>query len=106
MARTSGYKRRRSDEVKPFRPRETQKTAMLDLRRSASFRYDLREIMTHYEVSESVAASAVASIIAKGSRVSIESARNFVLEQEKLGSYSREVSDEICNLLDRWSRYR
>jgi hypothetical protein len=79
---------------------------MLDLRRFASFRYDLREIMSHYEVSESVATSVVASIIAKGSRVSIASARAYVLEQEKQGSYSSEVSDEICNLLDRWSRYR
>lgn len=92
--------------MKPYRPRETQKTAMLDLRRSATFRYDLREIMSHYQVSESVAASVIASIIAKGSRVSIESARTYVLEQEKLGSYSSEVSNEICDLLDRWSRYR
>jgi hypothetical protein len=106
LARTTGYKRRRSDELKPFRPHETQKTAMLDLRRVTTFRYDLREIMSHYEVSESVATAVVASVIAKGSRVSIESARTFVLEQEKQGAYSSEVSNEICNLLDRWSRYR
>ena len=106
MARNSGYKRRRYDEVKPIRPLESQKTSMLNLHRMSSFRYDLREIMSHYEVSESVSTSVIASIIAKGSRVSIESAMSFVREQEKMGAYSNEVSEEICSLLDRWARYR
>lgn len=106
MARNSGYKRRRYDEVRAVRPLENQKTSMLNLHRMSSFRYDLREIMSHYEVSESVSTSVIASIIAKGSRVSIESARSFVREQEKMGAYSSDVSEEICNLLDRWARYR
>jgi hypothetical protein len=79
---------------------------MLNLHRVTTFRYDLREIMSHYEVAESVARSVIASVIAKGTRVSIESAKNYVREQEKAGMYSAEVSDEICNLLDRWGRFR
>ena len=106
MARNSGYKRRRYDEVRVARPLENQRTSMLNLRRVTTFRYELREILSEYEVSESVATSVLASVIAKGSRVSIESARDFVRDQEKNGSYSVEVSDEICNLLDRWARFR
>ncbi len=106
MARNTGYKRRRSDELREFRPRESQKTAMLNLHRVSSFRYDLKEIMSHYEVSEAVATSVIASVIAKGFRVSIESARAFVRDQGRLGAYPVEVSDEICSLLDRWSRLR
>jgi hypothetical protein len=106
LARTSGYKRRRYDGVKPIRPLESQKTSMLSLHRTTSFRYDLREIMSHYEVNEGIAASVVATVLAKGSRVSIESAKAYVRDQQKTGAYPSEVSDEICDLLDRWSRYR
>ncbi len=79
---------------------------MLNLHRATTFRYDLREIMNEYEVNESVMATVIASIIAKGSRVSIESAKDYVRDQEKTGAYASEVSDEICSLLDRWARYR
>ena len=79
---------------------------MLNVRRMSSFRYDLREILDNFDVSETVAGSILASIVAKGSRVSIESAKVFVREQEKAGAYPSEASEEICSLLDRWSTYR
>ena len=79
---------------------------MLNLRRVSSFRYDLREILGHFEVNETIAGSILASIVAKGSRVSIESAKAYVRDQEKTGAYPREASEEICSLLDRWSTYR
>ncbi len=79
---------------------------MLNVRRMASFRYDLREILSNFDVNETIAGSILASIIAKGSRVSIASAKEFVREQEKTGAYPREASEEICSLLDRWSTYR
>lgn len=92
--------------MRAIRPLENQRTSMLNLHRLTTFRYDLREIMSHYEVSETVAGSVIASVVVKGSRVSIESAKAYVREQEKTGAYPVEVSDEICNLLDRWSRSR
>jgi hypothetical protein len=79
---------------------------MLNLHRVTTFRYDLREIMSHYEVNETVATSVIASVIVKGSRVSIASAKAYVRDQEKAGAYPNEVSEEICSLLDRWSRSR
>jgi hypothetical protein len=79
---------------------------MLNLRRATVFRYDLREILAQFEVNETVAGSIMASIVAKGSRVSIESAKTFVREQVKMGTYPSEASEEICSLLDRWATYR
>lgn len=79
---------------------------MLNLHRGNSFKYDLREIFSQYEISESTSASILATVLAKGSRVSIESAKAFVRDQEKAGAYPSEASEEICDLLDRWSRYR
>jgi hypothetical protein len=79
---------------------------MLNLNRVTTFRYDIREIMSHYEIDEAVASTVIASVIAKASRISIASAMSYVREQEEAGSVKKEVSEEICDLLDRWSRYR
>ena len=79
---------------------------MLNLSRLSAFKYDLREIMSHYEINESSASSVVASVIAKSSRVSIDSAISYVREQEKNGLYPIESLREICNLLDRYSKIR
>lgn len=107
MARRSGgYKGRRSSEPRYRSPRESEKTTMLNLSRLNAFKYDIKEIMSHYEINEAAASSVMASVIAKSSRVSIGSAIDYVREQEKTGLYPRETLDEICNLLDRYSRLR
>lgn len=106
LARTTGYKRRKNFEYRAFRPRETERTPMLNLHRVSIFRFDLKEIMSHYEVEESMARSVMASVIAKGTRVSIDSAKDFVREQVSAGAYPEEASEEICDLLDRWSKLR
>jgi len=79
---------------------------MLNLNRITSFRYDLREIMSHYRVDESVASSVMATVIAKGSRVSTASAKAYVKGQEKAGMYPKEVTNEVCDLLERFSKRR
>jgi hypothetical protein len=79
---------------------------MLNLNRISSFRYSIREIMTHYQVDEAKASSIVATVIAKGSRLSIASARSYVNGQQKEGNCPREATDEICALLDKYSKYR
>jgi len=104
--RSGGYRGRRTNEPRIHSPRESEKTTMLNLSRLSAFKYDLREIMSHYEINEAAASSVVASVIAKSSRVSIDSAIAFVQEQEKTGLYPRESLHEICNLLDRFSKLR
>jgi len=100
------FKGRRYNEPSIPEPRESERTTMLNLSRLTVFRYDMREIMAHYKLEESVAASLMASVIAKASRISINTARDYVIDQEKAGAYPREVTDEICDLLDRFSKLR
>jgi len=107
LARSSGrYKGRRSNEPKFHPPSESDRTAMLNLGRITTFRYGMREIMSHYEIDEATSSSLIASVIAKGSRMSISSARDFVRDQEKTGMYPKAVTDEICDLLEKFARYR
>lgn len=105
-ARRTGYRGRRRNEPRRYSPRETEKTTMLNLGRLSSVKYGLKEIMAHYEVDEAVASTVIASVIAKGSRISIASAREYVKDQETAGLVSHDVSKEICILLDQHSKLR
>ncbi len=79
---------------------------MLNLHKLIPFRFDIREIMANYKVDEAIASSVIASVIAKASRISIKTAKEYVCEQEKAGRYPSQVTGEICDLLDRYSKYR
>lgn len=79
---------------------------MLNLGRLNSIKYGLREIMGHYEVDEAIAHTTIASVIAKGSRISISAAVAYVKEQEKAGVISPAVAQEICMVLDQHSKLR
>ena len=107
MARRSGkFKKHGKRDFRRRPPRCTDRTSMLNLNRITPFRYDIREIMSHYEVDEAIASTVIASVIAKASRISVASARTYVREQEKESRYPKEVTAEICDLLDRYSKYR
>lgn len=79
---------------------------MLNLGRLTSLRFDMKEVMSHYRIEESLASAVMASVIAKGSRISIDSARDFLAEQEKAGACPREALLEISDLLDKYSKLR
>lgn len=107
MAYSRGrYKGRRSSGPRSYSASSNERTPMLNLHRVTTFTYDLKEILTHYKISDAVAPSLIASVIAKASRISIDAAISYVREQEKAGTIPREASDEICNLLARWSKLR
>jgi len=104
--RSGGYKGRRNSVPRVHSPRESEKTVMLNLSRLSAFKYDMKEIMSHYEISDDAARSVMASVIAKSSRVSIDSAMAYVREQEKTGLYPKESLHELCDLLDKFSKLR
>jgi len=106
VGQSRGYRGRRRTEPRKYSPRETEKTTMLNLSRLNAIKYDLREIMTHYKVDEAIARTVIASVIAKGSRISIATARTYIREQEKAGLVTHDVCSEICSLLDQNSKLR
>lgn len=79
---------------------------MLNLHRINPFRYDMREIMGYSEMDESTTPSFIASVVAKASRVSTKEAKEYIREFEVKGDISKRDADDICRLLDRYSKYR
>ena len=85
---------------------DNTRITMLNLRRLGSFRYDIRDILAHTDIDEALASAVVANVIAKASRVSIADAKTYVREIQAQGGLHQDVADDICSLLDRYSKYR
>jgi len=81
-------------------------TLMLNLGRLSTFRYDFKDILRRHRLEGPAASSLMATVIAKASRISIGSAKAYVREQELAGVCPKAASDEMCNLLDRFSKAR
>lgn len=95
-------KRRPRSKVKEHSKRQ----AMLNTHRVTPFKYDLNEIMVSTQMDESKASSFTASVIAKATRISTKEAKDFVKTFLEDGDLTKEESDKICRLLDRYSKYR
>lgn len=102
--RRSGSKRRNFEE-RTFK-KDYTRVAMLNLSRLGGFKYDIREIFTDSDMDSAYASALLANIIAKASRVSISEAKDYVRAESVKGAYQKEVSDDICMLLDRYAKYR
>jgi len=71
-----------------------------------SFKYDLREILNAAPMDKTAIPTVVAHIIAKASRVSVKETKEYVREIEKLGTIDKIAADDVCTLLDRYSKWR
>jgi len=100
------------DGQKPVRkPRPKVKVtakrqSMLNTHRLAPFKYDMNEILDSSAMDEAKASSFLASVIAKASRQSTREAKEFVRTFLDSGDLTKEETDRISRLLDKYSKYR
>lgn len=95
----------RKDDRKKVHP-QTPRVAMLNLHRLGSFKYDLREILNAAPMDKTVIPTVVANIIAKSSRVSVRETKDYIREIEAAGTIDKIAADDVCTLLDRYSKWR
>ena len=79
---------------------------MLNMGQEKLFRFQMRDLFARHEVDPKVSDPLQSMIIAKGSRASIDEAKDFVDEKVKAGVISGDVADDIFNLLDRFITWR
>ncbi len=79
---------------------------MLNLRRKNVFRYDARSLLANFKVDEALSSTVIANVIAKASKVGIDEAKGYVRELEERGAFGKEVGQELCMLLDKYTLYR
>ncbi len=97
--------RRAEENRRRMRP-QTPRTAMLNLHRLGSFKYDLREILNASPMDKTAIPTVVANIIAKASRVSVRETKEYIRDIEKQGVIDKIAADDTCSLLDRYSKWR
>ena len=79
---------------------------MLDMRREEHFRYDMRQALTEGNVPAEQLNSIYATVFSKGSRNSLDEAKEFVFQKTEEGVLTPQVRDRILNLVDRYSTWR
>ena len=102
--RRSGGKRRNFEEK--FVQKDYVRVPMLNLNRLGGFKYDVREVFADCELDPTYSSAFLANVIAKASRVSTQEAKAYVRAEQEKGQFQKEVSDDICALLDRYSKWR
>ena len=98
----------RAGKPNNYRDRDAPSTrvGMLNQRRLGEFRYDVRELFVNNQMDPDLAATFLASIMAKGSRQSIRDTKDFVREQHAAGIITKEVMDGLIYYLDRYTKYQ
>ena len=89
-----------------MRRSEYHRVAMLDIRRETPFKYDIRKIFEDAGVSSESAATIIANIITKGSRVSLKEAKEYAKRMEDTNMIEQNTYKKICSLLDQYRKYR
>lgn len=84
----------------------TRRQPMLNTHRIAPFKYDLNETIQTTRMDPATASSFTASVIAKASRQSARDAKEYVREFVDSGHFTKEESDRVCRLIDKYSKYR
>ena len=88
-----------------YRP-DYQKEAKLNLRYISRFKFLLRQIMEESSMNEDFTNAFIANLITKGSRGSLNEAKDYVRSLADQGIFKDETSEEILLLLDRNRKYR
>jgi len=91
---------------KPQTKEATRKQPMLNTHRIAPFKYDMNELIGATKMDPGTASSFLASVIAKASRQSAKEAKDYVRTFVEPGDLTKEESDKMCRLIDRYSKYR
>lgn len=106
MPRAPGSRNDKRDKRR--RPNQGGRTRrpLLNLGRLDYFKYDLNEIISSANIDENLVGSFKASIIAKSSKISIQAAKDYIMEVQGREGITKETSDRICRLLERYTMYR
>ena len=83
-----------------------KRTPMINMHQEKHFRYGLKELFARHSLDPKVSDPLGGMIFAKGSRSSIEDAKDFVDEKVKEGVIKGEVANDIFDLLDRYGTWR
>jgi hypothetical protein len=87
---------------RPKEKKHTPKKLLLDMGKTSSFKYRLRNLLSGVEGSDPI----FANVNSKSINVGTDDAKKYLEDVVKHGAIERTKADEIIELLDRFSKYR
>lgn len=100
------FKDKKKNSKQPKTKESTKRQSMLNTHKINPFKYDMNEVLSASAMDPSKASAFLASVIAKASRVSSRDAKDFIRTFVDSGDITKEESDKMCKLLDRYSKFR
>jgi len=95
-----------SRKSKPKPKVVSKRQSMLNTQKLAPFKYDMNEVLSASAMDPAQTSSFLASVIAKGSRVSTKDAKEYAKTFLDSGDLTKEEFDKISRLMDKYSKYR
>ena len=83
-----------------------KRQSMLNTHKLNPFKYDMNELLDATSMDDAKASAFLASVIAKASRVSTKDAKEFIRGFVDSGDLTKEDTDKMCRLLDKYSKFR
>ncbi len=109
MARRGGkYKGgpRKTRFERPPDAKGGRKYLMLNLHNIDVFRYELREVLAGSEMAEPLRESFIATVMGKGTKMSVQEAKDYVGEVLVRGDIDEPTAETIVRIIDRHTRRR
>jgi hypothetical protein len=100
------FKDKKKNSKQPKTKESTKRQSMLNTHKINPFKYDMNEILTASAMDPAKASAFLASVIAKASRVSSRDAKDFIRTFVDSGDITKDESEKMCKLLDRYSKFR
>lgn len=94
------------NKPRPKTKEAVKKQSMLNTHKINPFKYDMNEILATTSMDDAKASAFLASVIAKASRVSTKDAKEFIRGYVNTGDLTKDESEKMCKLLDKYSKYR
>ena len=95
-----------SKKPKPKPKVGSKRQSMLNTQKQAPFKYDMNEVLSASSMDPAKASAFLASVIAKGSRVSTRDAKDYAKTFLDSGDLTKEEFEKISRLMDKYSKYR
>jgi hypothetical protein len=95
-----------SRKPKPKAKTGSKRQSMLNTQKLAPFKYDMNEVLSASAMDPAKISAFLASVIAKGSRVSTKDAKDYAKTFLDSGDLTKEEFDKISRLMDKYSKYR
>ena len=95
-----------SKKPKPKVKTGSKRQSMLNTQKLAPFKYDMNEVLSASAMDPAKSSAFLASVIAKGSRVSTKDAKDYAKTFLDSGDLTKEEYEKISRLMDKYSKYR